>query len=682
MSDFRQRIDLIHELRELGRSEKLAHCGHDGLGVDQVVRHRAGHVLVGRHPVAHRSLHADQADAELVFQQLADRAHTPIAEVVDVVRGADLAPQLEQVADGRVEVAGIQHPAVQRSGLLLAVQLDVELHAPDARKVVLARVEEHVVEELRGGLARRRVARPQVAVDRQQGLVPGLDRILAQGFRKHRPALVGLREDHLEVLDPGLADPLHGLGGDGGIGLAPVEHFPALLVEDVVGEDGLVQVLGGARQVGDAICPHVLQQARVDLAALAAQRLAALAGDGRGQASVHQAFGNVALQGSRFVHADRVGAVELAQDVGVALEAEGAQEDRAQELALAIDTYVEQALPGRFLGIVLELDPAAARGDDLAEIVGVVGGRLEEYARRPVQLRNNHALGARDDKGALFGHQGDLAEEDLLLLDVPDGLLVTCPVLFEDGQPDVDLQGRGISHAAPLAFLGVVLELEPDRIAALVAERHLVRRSLAAFLAEDFRRPLRVGANDLPAVAAARAQVAQAALGAALAGPVADRVRHEFQRTHLSEVGDREHRLEDRFEAVFDSLVGQAVHLQEALVRLLLHVEQIRDRDRRMDLGEVPPLLCRAKRGSVRLLSHRFVHSCHVVATSGTACMCAPTAAHSPPRTRDSTQIRRDRPQAHRSALPAGRRGSDVLDRFSEPSLGKICPVGDSHPLA
>jgi len=44
---------------------------------------------------------------------------------------------------------------------------------------------------------------------------------------------------------------------------------------------------------------------------------------------VHQALGNVALQRTRVADADRVGAIELAQDVGITLEAERAQEDRA-----------------------------------------------------------------------------------------------------------------------------------------------------------------------------------------------------------------------------------------------------------------------------------------------------------------------------------------------------------------
>ena len=44
---------------------------------------------------------------------------------------------------------------------------------------------------------------------------------------------------------------------------------------------------------------------------------------------MHQALGNVALQRPRVVDANRVGTIELAQDVGVILEAERPQEDRA-----------------------------------------------------------------------------------------------------------------------------------------------------------------------------------------------------------------------------------------------------------------------------------------------------------------------------------------------------------------
>ena len=54
--------------------------------------------------------------------------------------------------------------------------------------------------------------------------------------------------------------------------------------------------------------------------------------------------------------------VELAQDLLVRRQAEGAQEDRAEELALAVDADVEDVLL-----VVLELHPGAAVRDDLGQ---------------------------------------------------------------------------------------------------------------------------------------------------------------------------------------------------------------------------------------------------------------------------------------------------------------------------
>ena len=110
--DFRQRIRLIHELRQLRRSEEFADRGHHRFSVDQVVRHRRRHFLVHAHLFLDRAFHADQADAELVFEQLANRAHAAIAKVIDVVDGADVLAQLEQVLDGRVKVRWDQAFAV------------------------------------------------------------------------------------------------------------------------------------------------------------------------------------------------------------------------------------------------------------------------------------------------------------------------------------------------------------------------------------------------------------------------------------------------------------------------------------------------------------------------------------------------------------------------------------------
>src|SRR5215831_9043672 len=89
---------------------------------------------------------------------------------------------------------------------------------------------------------------------------------------------------------------------------------------------------------------------------------------------------NLALQDpAKFVvlQADAINGVERAQDVFVGAQAEGAQEDRAQEFALPINTAVENVLL-----VELELHPRATIRDDLSQKVSAVVGGLKEHAGR------------------------------------------------------------------------------------------------------------------------------------------------------------------------------------------------------------------------------------------------------------------------------------------------------------
>ena len=108
VGDLRQRIGLVHELRELRRAEELAHRGRRRLGVDQIVRHH-GVDLDRAHALADRPLHAQQADAVLVLHQLADRAHAAVAEMVDVVDLAAAVLQVDQHLEDREDVLLAQH---------------------------------------------------------------------------------------------------------------------------------------------------------------------------------------------------------------------------------------------------------------------------------------------------------------------------------------------------------------------------------------------------------------------------------------------------------------------------------------------------------------------------------------------------------------------------------------------
>ena len=80
----RERVVLVHELRQLRRSEELLDRGDDGAHVDQGLRRDRLDVLRG-HALADDALHARQTGADLVLDELADRADATVAEVVDVV---------------------------------------------------------------------------------------------------------------------------------------------------------------------------------------------------------------------------------------------------------------------------------------------------------------------------------------------------------------------------------------------------------------------------------------------------------------------------------------------------------------------------------------------------------------------------------------------------------------------
>ena len=126
----RERVGLVHELRELARAEELLDHRRDGLGVDQVVRHQRLDLLE-RHALLDRPLHAHQADPVLVLEQLADHAHAAVAEVVDVVDalvrvGAVL--QVDQVLHRLEDVLGAQRRELAERDVLLGAGRALEPH--------------------------------------------------------------------------------------------------------------------------------------------------------------------------------------------------------------------------------------------------------------------------------------------------------------------------------------------------------------------------------------------------------------------------------------------------------------------------------------------------------------------------------------------------------------------------
>nr|AHE14888.1 hypothetical protein asmbl_9 [uncultured bacterium] len=234
----REGVGLVHELGQLAGAEELLDGGDDRPDVDQGLRRDRLDVL-GRHPLADDALHAGEADPDLVLDQLTDGAQPAVPEVVDVVDAVvGLARvQAHHVLDGGDDVVLGQRG--RRRGEVDA-QLLVDLVPTDLGQVVALGVEEQVLQQRLRRLARRRLARPQLAVDVQQRLVLAGDVVLLQR-RQHRGRPLEVLADAL--LGPAQrleqhADRLAALAVDAdadGVALVDVELQPRTTAGDDLG---------------------------------------------------------------------------------------------------------------------------------------------------------------------------------------------------------------------------------------------------------------------------------------------------------------------------------------------------------------------------------------------------------------------------------------------------------------
>src|SRR5579883_908413 len=461
MRNLRKRVGLIHELRELAGSEEFADGGHHRLRVDQVVRHGRRHLLVDAHLFLNRPLHTDQSDAELVFEQFADGANAAIAKVIDIIHRADALAELQQVLNGVDKIFVIERALVERRRIGLVVQLDVELHAAHARKVVLARVEEHALEKLRGGVDGRRISRTKLAVDFEQRVVLLLHSVLPQRGRNHVTHVVEFGKEDIACLDSRLDE----LADDGRrqFVIRLDQDFAGLHIDHVRGDKRAFKIVRSDFHLLDLVLNDFLEDAVGDLAALRHDGLAAL-GDRMRELVPDQSFAHLPEQ-LLVLDNDVAGPVERAENVRIGLEAERTQKHCAVEFPFAVDTHVQQILV-----VVLEFDPASAVRNDLAEEVSLCGLAFEENPGRAMELRHDHALGSIDDERSILRHQRNFAEEDLLLLDVADRLVPGLGIFVKDGKTNRYFERSRIGHAALFALGHVVFELEADRVAATVTE--------------------------------------------------------------------------------------------------------------------------------------------------------------------------------------------------------------------
>ncbi len=80
---------------------------------------------------------------------------------------------------------------------------------------------------------------------------------------------------------------------------------------------------------------------------------------------------------------------------------------------------------------------------------------VEEHTWRAMQLRHDDSLGTIDNKGAMVRHQRHLAEIDLLLTDVFDGLRGAARFLVIYNKPYEHTNWCRVSQATHLTFFDV-----------------------------------------------------------------------------------------------------------------------------------------------------------------------------------------------------------------------------------
>ena len=270
VGDLGQRVGLVHELRQLRRAEELANSGGSRLGVDQVGRHDCVD-LDRTHTLANGALHAEQADAILIFHQLADRTHTAVAEVIDIVNLAPAVLQAGQHTQDCEDVFLAQHA---KAVLGLELEARVHLHPADRRQVIAVGVEEQALEQRVRAFKCRRLARTHHAIDIDQRFLTAVVAVCRKGVAQMRAKIDIVDEQHADFGSAFVNEPLQQNLGDLVTGFG--EDLACLHVNAVISQITADQVLVGGEHALDAGFSQLAERTRGHLGAGRGDNLARL----------------------------------------------------------------------------------------------------------------------------------------------------------------------------------------------------------------------------------------------------------------------------------------------------------------------------------------------------------------------------------------------------------------------
>src|SRR5437762_948252 len=362
--------------------------------------------------------------------------------MIDVVGVAAAFVKLDEVADNRDEIFLGENRFV---GGTIGVQALIDLVAPNASEIVSLRREEQSLERLLGRLAVRSVTGAQQRVDLLERLFLGVRRILGDGvLDQHRFGAARGHED-LDLVDFLLAQLPNERVGEGVTGLG--DHFARIGIDSVDGNhatrrtltalDGIDFVAEIDRRIrredldlGDVEAAETVVDLLCQLVAFLDEQLCLFAFEREAGLFRFELGGLRVVNGPRqtdvlgddgaqdfllvdaalalFDEVELTNGEEEAEDQRVGPVPKSAQQCGGGEFLLLVDVHVHDVMD-----VDGELDPRAAERDDARRDQALavrVRRLLEHYARRAVQLADDHALGAVDDEGSERGEERKLTE--------------------------------------------------------------------------------------------------------------------------------------------------------------------------------------------------------------------------------------------------------------------------------
>ena len=424
MGQLGQRVVLVHELRQRRRAEKLLDGRGDRPDIDKALGRHQIQVLDG-HALPDHPLHAAEADAELVLQQLAHAAQPPISQVVDIVRRAHAVGQAVQIVDrgqdivhddvfGNQVVYAVPYGLQQVFALMLLHQLaqDGKAHSlVDAQLLFFAF---------------HKIAQAHHVVGKN---------LYFFSFHIHKGC------GNAFALQLRRLFPVQGLTGNS-------QHFAGQRVGGRARQLLAAEPLGDGHFLIEFITPYCgkIVSLRVKKQVVQ-QRLGAVHCGRLARAQPFVNFNQRVLCGFdsgilvQRGHNALVFAKKLL-DFRVCADADGPDQRSDWQLAVFIDAHIKHVV-----GVGFIFQPGTPIGDNRAAQQRLVGPFVVQaviHSRRTDDLGHHHPLGAVNDKGAAVGHLGEIPHKDLLLLDLA-GFLVA--------QAHPHFNRRRIGGVPLLAFL-------------------------------------------------------------------------------------------------------------------------------------------------------------------------------------------------------------------------------------